>query len=87
MDKSRLELLNVCTDLKRAVMFLVRNKNTQECIFLKNIINNYPNLIKIDSNIPKFIDINYLKNNKDLPEVKAEYLLMQSIRLQNYLGL
>jgi hypothetical protein len=89
MDNSKLELLNICTDLKRSVMILVRNKknSSENCIFLQNIIKNYPNLIKIDPNISKFIDINYLKNNKDLPKIKAENLLMQSIRLQNYLGL
>ncbi len=86
MDNSKLELLNICTDLKRSVMFLVRNQN-QNCIFLKNIIKNYPNLIKLDPYISKFIDINYLKNSSDSPNIKAENLLMQSIRLQNYLGL
>jgi len=89
MDNSKLELLNICTDLKRAVMFLVRNQNNnlKDCIFLQNIIKNYPKLIKTDPNISKFIDINYLKNNKDLPNIKAENLLMQSLKLQHYLGL
>lgn len=86
MDNSKLELLNICTDLKRSVMFLVRNQK-QDCVFLQNIIKNYPNLIKIDPNISNFIKIDDLKNNADSPEVKAENLLMQSIRLQNYLEL
>jgi len=89
MDNSKLELLNICTDLKRSVMFLVRNQNNnlKDCIFLQNIIKNYPKLVKIDPNLSKFIDINYLKNNKDLPNIKAENLLMQSLKLQHYLGL
>lgn len=82
----RLELMNIVGDLQRSIMFLVRNQS-QDCIFLKNIIKNYPNLIKLDPNISKFIDINYLNNNSDLPNIKAENLLLQSIRLQNYLGL
>jgi len=89
MDNSKLELLNICTDLKRSVMFLVRNQNNnlKDCVFLQNIIKNYPNLIKIDPNISKFIDIDYLKKDIDLPELRAENLLMQSLRLQHYLGL
>ena len=89
MDNSKLELLNICTDLKRSVMFLVRNQNNnpKDCVFLQNIIKNFPKLSKIDPNISKFIDINYLKDNKDLPNIKAESLLMQSLRLQHYLGL
>ena len=89
MDNSKLELLNICTDLKRSVMFLVRNQdnNPKKCVFLQNIIKNFPNLLKLDSNISKFIDIEYLKSDKDLPKVKAENLLMQSLNLQHYLGL
>lgn len=88
MDNSKLELLNICTDLKRSVMFLVRNQNNnpKDCVFLQNIIKNFPKLSKIDPNISKFIDINYLKDNKDLPNTKAENLLMQSLKLQHYLG-
>jgi hypothetical protein len=84
MDKSKLELLNVCTDLKRAVIQIVNNKN--DSIFIKNILKNYSNLKKIDPNISKFIDINYLKNNSDSPKIMAENLLLQSVRLQHYLG-
>jgi hypothetical protein len=89
MDNSKLELLNICTDLKRAVMFLVRNQNnnSKDCVFIQNILKNFPQLLKIDPNISKFIDINYLNNNNDLPNIKAENLLMQSLKLQHYLGL
>lgn len=89
MDNSKLELLNICTDLKRSVMFLVRSQdnNPKDCTFIQNILKNFPRLKKIDPNISKLVDIEYLKSDKDLPKVKAENLLMQSIRLQNYLGI
>ena len=84
MNKSTLELLNVSTDLKRAAMALI-NKH-DDSIFIQNILNNFPNLQKLDKNISTFVDINYLKNNLDSPEIKAENLLTQSLRLQHYLG-
>ncbi|MEI8067676.1 MAG: hypothetical protein WCG91_01850 [Candidatus Shapirobacteria bacterium] len=89
MDNSKLELLNISTDLKRSVMFLVRNQdnNPKNCIFIQNILKNYPKLIKIDPKISEIIDIKYLKNTKDKANVKAEFLLMQSLKLQHYLGL
>jgi hypothetical protein len=89
-NKDYLELTNIVGDLKRSVMFYALNSQNpkyKNCIFLKNIVKNYPKFIKIDSNISQFIDINYLKDDKDLPKIKAENLLMQSIRLQHYLGL
>lgn len=88
MDNSKLELLNLCTDLKRSVMFLVRsqNNNSKDCTFIQNILKNYPNLIKIDPKISEFIDIDYLKKDIDPPKVKAEFLLMMSNRLQHHLG-
>ena len=89
MDNSKLELLNISTDLKRSVMFLVRTQdnNPNNCIFIQNILNNFPKLIKIDPKISKIVDINYLQSNKDSANIKAEYLLMQSLKLQHYLGL
>lgn len=89
MDKSKLELLNLANDLKRSVMFLVRSKdnNPKSCIFTKNILSNYSKFIKIDPEISKIIDIEYIKNSKDAAKTKAEYLLMQSLSLQHYLGL
>ena len=89
MDNSKLELLNISADLKRSVMFLVRSQdnNPKNCIFIQNILNNFPKLVKIDPKISQFVDINYLKDNTDLPNIKAEYLLMQSLKLQHYLGL
>jgi len=89
-NKDYLELTNIIGDLKRSVMFYAlhsQNPKYKNCIFLKNIVKNYPKLIKIDSNISKFIDINYLKKDIDLPKVKAENMLMTSIQLQHYLGL
>jgi len=90
MNTNYFELINIIGDLNRSIMFYTIDSpkpKYKNCIFLQNIIKNYPNLIKIDKNISKFIDIKYLKSDKDLPKVKAENLLMQSIRLQNYLGL
>lgn len=90
MSHSHFELINIIGDLNRSVMFYAVdsiNPKYKNCIFLQNIVNNFPKLLKIDPNLSKFIDIKYLKNNKDLPKIKAENLLMQSIRLQNYLGL
>lgn len=84
MNKSTLELLNISTDLKRAAMALI-NKG-DDSIFIQNILNNFSNLQKFDKNISTFVDINYLKNNLDSPEIKAENLLTQSLRLQHYLG-
>ena len=89
MDNSKLDLLNISADLKRSVMFLVRTQdnNPKNCIFIQNILNNFPKLIKIDPKISKIVDIEYLQSNKDTANVKAEYLLMQSLKLQHYLGL
>ncbi len=84
MNKSTLELLNVSTDLKRAAMALINKRD--DSIFIQNILNNFSNLQKLDKNISTFVDINYLKNNLDSPEIKAENLLTQSLRLQHYLG-
>jgi hypothetical protein len=88
MDNSKLELLNISTDLKRSVMFLVRSQdnNPKNCVFIQNILNNFPKLIKIDPEISEIVDINYLQNKTDKANVKAEFLLMQSLRLQHYLG-
>ena len=84
MDQSRIELLNICTDLKRAAMALINEHD--DSIFIQNILNNFSNLQKIDKNISTIIDIDYLKNNLDSPKIKAENLLTQSLRLQHYLG-
>lgn len=88
MDNSKLDVLNICTDLKRSVMFLVRSQdnNPKNCVFIQNILNNFPKLIKINPKISEIIDIKYLKNNTDTPNIKAEFLLMQSLKLQHYLG-
>jgi hypothetical protein len=88
MDNSKLELLNISADLKRSVMFLVRTQdnNPKNCVFIQNILNNFPKLIKIDPKISNFVDIKYLQSNKDSADIKAEYLLMQSLKLQHYLG-
>lgn len=89
MDNSKLELLNISADLKRSVMFLVRSQdnNPKNCVFIQNILNNFPKLIKIDPKISEIVDIKYLQNNTDKANVKAEFLLMQSLKLQHYLGL
>ena len=89
MDNSKIELLNISTDLKRSVMFLVRTQdnNPKSCVFIQNIVNNFPKLVKIDPKISKIVDIKYLQSNKDSANVKAEFLLMQSLKLQHYLGL
>lgn len=90
MNHKHLELINIIGDLERSVMFYAVdsiNPKYKNCIFLQNIIKNYPNLVKIDPKISKFIDINYIKKDIDPPKVKAENLLMQSLRLQHYLGL
>lgn len=88
MNKNFLELINIIGDLDRSVMYFAvdsKNPNSKDCTFIQNILKNFPRLKKIDPNISKFVDIEYLKSDKDLPKVKAENLLMQSIRLQNYL--
>jgi len=89
MDNSKLELLNMSTDLKRSVMFLVKsqNNNPNDCVFIQNILKNFSKLTKIDPKISDIVDIKYLQNNTDTPNVKAEFLLMQSLKLQHYLGL
>ena len=84
MKQSKLELLNICTDLKRAAMSLVNNQN--DSVFIQNILDNFSKSQKLDKNISNFIDIKYLKNNSDSPKIKAEKLLTQSLRLQHYLG-
>ena len=88
MDNSKLELLNISTDLKRSVMFLVKSQdnNPKNCVFIQNILKNFPKLIKIDPKISKIIDIKYLQSNTDTANIKAEFLLMQSLKLQHYLG-
>lgn len=90
MNKNYFELINIIGDLDRSVMYYAtdsQNPNYRDCTFIQNLIKNYSNLVKIEPKISQFIDINYLKSDKDLPKVKAENLLMQSIRLQNFLGL
>ena len=89
MDSSKLELLNICTDLKRSIMFLVRSQdnNPKNCVFIQNILKNFPKLTKIDPKISEIVDIKYLKDTKDTANIKAEFLLMQSLKLQHYLGL
>ena len=88
MDNSKLELLNISADLKRSVMFLVKSQdnNPKNCIFIQNILKNFPKLIEIDPKISKIIDIKYLQSNTDTANIKAEFLLMQSLKLQHYLG-
>ena len=87
MNRNTLQLLNIITDLRRALMEYVRKENAtySNSTFLKNIVDNFPQLNKIDPNISKYIDIKYLKNDTDLPKVKAENLLMMANRLQSYL--
>lgn len=84
MDKNKLELFNVLTDLRRSIMELVQ-KNNHQSTFISNIQKNYPNLLQIDPNINKFIDMNLLQNTSLPPREKAEYLLMSANRLQHYL--
>ena len=84
MDQSKIELLNLCTDLKRAAMALVNNQD--DSVFIQNILKNFSYLKKQDKEISKYINIKYLKNNSDSSKVKAENLLTQSLRLQHYLG-
>jgi hypothetical protein len=88
MDNSKLELLNISSDLKRSVMFLVKSQdnNPQNCVFIQNIIKTFPKLVKIDPKISEIVDIDYLQSKKETANVKAEYLLMQSLKLQHYLG-
>lgn len=87
MDKTKLELLNISSDLRRAVMYYVNSTNPtyQDCVFLKNIVKNFPQLSSLDPEIKKYINISYLKDDSDLPKVKAESLLLSSLQLQSYL--
>ncbi len=87
MDNSKLELLNISTDLKRSVMFLVKSQdnNPKNCVFIQNILKNFPKLTKIDPKVSEIVDINYLKSSSDTANIKAEFLLMQSLKLQHYL--
>ncbi len=90
MNPNHFELINIIGDLNRSVMFYTAdsmNPKYKNCIFLQNIVNNFPKLSKIDPKISKFINIDYLKKDTDLPKIKAENLLMASIKLQHYLGL
>lgn len=89
MKRSRktLELLNIVSDLHRAIMFYVTTSHPsyQKSIFLKNIVTNFPKLKKLDPKITQFIDINSLKSDRHPPRVKAEHMLLSANLLQNYL--
>lgn len=85
MDKNQVELLNIYTDLRRAILELVDNSSSD--IFVQNIMKRLPKLIQIDPNITNYININQLINSSLSPRLKAEHLLMMSLRLQHYLGL
>jgi len=81
---NKLELLNIVSDLKRAVRFIVRYPNS-DCFWLNNILNNYLIYIKIDPNIEPYLNKKLLTNSTIPPLEKAEYLLMMANRLKYYL--
>jgi len=87
MDRQKAELLNIVTDLRRALMDYVNNPQTNysTSTFLQNITKNFPRLLKTDSRIADYVQIDYLKDDSDPALVKAEKLLMMANRLQNYL--
>jgi len=87
MNKTQLDLLNLVTDLKRAVNYYVNSPrpNFSDCIFLKNFIKKFPKLAKHDPKIANFVDLGHIKTDHQSPQEKAEYLLMYSNCLQNYL--
>lgn len=87
MDKSKLELLNVSTDLLRAIdhYLNIQNPRYDNCQFLQNIVKNFPQLVKLDPNIKKYINLKSLQADSDPPRVKAEDLLLASVRLQSYI--
>lgn len=89
MDKDKIELFNVCSDLRRAIIDLTSDlsQSSSDNQFVQNIINNFPRLIKIDPNISSYINPSQLKNNHLPNRLFAENLLMVSLRLQNYLSL
>ncbi|MFA5827990.1 MAG: hypothetical protein WC841_01325 [Candidatus Shapirobacteria bacterium] len=88
MDRDKIELFNVCSDLRRAIIDLTSNptQSPENNHFIQNITNNFPRLIKIDPNISHYIKPSQLKNDHLPNRLFAENLLMASLRLQRYLG-
>ncbi len=86
MDQKKLELLNIVTDLRRIVSHHTGPKPTKKNPSLKNLIDSWPRLKKLDPNIQDYLDINYLKKNSDPFHIQAEHLLTSSLRIQHYLG-
>ena len=88
MNQKQLELLNIVTDLRRALMDYALSPdqaNYQNSSFLQNIVKNFSHLQKLDPVISQFVDINYLQDDSDPPLVKAEKLLMFAHNLQRHL--
>lgn len=89
MNQKQLELLNIVTDLRRALMdyaLTPQKASYQNSPFLQNIVKNFPRLQKLDPAISEFVDINYLQDDSDPPLIKAESLLLSSNLLLHYLG-
>ncbi len=86
MNQNKLELLNIVTDLRRIVAHYTGTEGNKQNPSLKNLIESWPRLKKIDPNIENYLDINYLKKNSDPLLIQAENLLTSSLRLQHYLG-
>ena len=89
MDRNKIELLNLCTDLRRAIMVLTDSSSSASTnnIFVQNIIKNLPHLKQLDPNIEKYLNSSKLRPDSLPNKLFAENLLMMSLRLQHYLGL
>jgi len=89
MDRDKIELFNICSDLRRAIIDLTSNSSQlpSNNIFIQNIINNFSHLNKIDPNISTYLNLSQLKDNSLPNRLFAENLLMISSRLQHYLSL
>lgn len=88
MDRNKLELLNLCTDLRRAILILADGSlsASPNNIFIQNILKNLSHLQQIDPNIEKYINPSRLQNYSLPNRLFAEKLLMMSIELQHYLS-
>ena len=87
IDRNIERIKNLVGDLQRAIMFYAQDPapSYQNCLWLKNITRDLPDLSKIDPKLREFIDLTYLRSDSDPPLIKAEKLLMMSQRLQQYL--
>lgn len=84
MADNNLDLLNLVSDLRRAARFLVISPN-KECPWIQNIVESYQKLSQSDLTVKKIINIDLISDISIAQKEKAEYILMMSQQLKNYL--